>query len=131
MYLPHKRDVTYRTMLPALTLGVAVLLLPGSSAAQDILGNIKTGMERLKNEIEGEIKALREDAREEAAYLLGMESYVYGYPLVVMDVTRQVLTAAPAPNSEGTAAPINQRQDHEGGILSDRSSGAHSTCAHG
>jgi hypothetical protein len=76
MYLPHKRDVTYRTMLPALTLGVAVLLLPGPS----------------------EIKALREDAREEAAYLLGMESYVYGYPLVVMDVTKQVLTAAPAPN---------------------------------
>jgi hypothetical protein len=95
-------------MLPALTLGVAVLLLAGPSAAQDILGNIKAGMERLKNEIEGEIKALREDAREEAAYLLGMESYVYGYPLVVMDVTRQVLTAAPAPNAEGTAAPINQ-----------------------
>jgi hypothetical protein len=37
-----------------------------------------------------------------------MESYVYGYPLVIMDVTRQVMTAAPSPNSEGTAAPINQ-----------------------
>jgi hypothetical protein len=33
---------------------------------------------------------------------------VYGYPLVIMDVTRQVLTAAPAPNLVGTAAPINQ-----------------------
>jgi len=40
--------------------------------------------------------------------ILGMLSYVYGYPMVVMDVTRQVLTAAPEPNSEGTAAPINQ-----------------------
>jgi hypothetical protein len=28
--------------------------------------------------------------------------------MVVMDVTREVLTAAPAPNAEGTAAPINQ-----------------------
>jgi hypothetical protein len=41
-------------------------------------------------------------------YIYGMESYVYGYPIVMMDVTREVLTAAPAPNSEGTAAPINQ-----------------------
>ena len=41
-------------------------------------------------------------------YIYGMESYVYGYPLVMMDVTREVLTAAPAPNSEGTAAPINR-----------------------
>jgi hypothetical protein len=45
---------------------------------------------------------------EEVAYIRGLESWVYGYPIVLMDVTRQVLTAAPAPNSEGTAAPINQ-----------------------
>jgi len=51
---------------------------------------------------------VKEDVREEVAYLLGMEAYVYGYPLVMMDVTREVLTAAPAPNAEGTAAPINQ-----------------------
>jgi hypothetical protein len=45
---------------------------------------------------------------EEVAYLRGMESGVYGYPIVLMDVTRQVLTAAPAPNAEGTAAPMDQ-----------------------
>jgi len=50
----------------------------------------------------------RNKIKEEAAYVLGMETYVYGYPLVVMDVSRQVLTAAPAPNQDGTAAPINQ-----------------------
>ena len=42
------------------------------------------------------------------AYIYGMESWVYGYPLVMMEVTRDVLTAAPAPNSEGTAAPMGQ-----------------------
>ena len=46
--------------------------------------------------------------KEEEAYIYGMESWVYGYPMVMMEVTREVLTAAPAPNSEGTAAPINQ-----------------------
>jgi hypothetical protein len=46
--------------------------------------------------------------REELAYVFGLLSNVYGYPLVIKDVTRQVLTAAPTPNSEGTAAPINQ-----------------------
>ena len=46
--------------------------------------------------------------KEEEAYIYGMESWVYGYPLVMMDVTREVLTAASAPNAEGTAAPINQ-----------------------
>ena len=46
--------------------------------------------------------------KEGEAYLYGMESYVFGYPLVMMDVTREVLTAAAAPNFEGTAAPINQ-----------------------
>ena len=50
----------------------------------------------------------KQELSEEEAYIRGLESYVYGYPLVMMAVTRQVLTAAPAPDSEGTVAPINQ-----------------------
>ena len=46
--------------------------------------------------------------KEGEEYIYGMESWVYGYPIVMMDVTREVLTAAPAPSPEGTAAPINQ-----------------------
>jgi hypothetical protein len=45
-------------------------------------------------------------AKEGAAYIVGMEEYVYGYPLVMMDVTREVLTAAPTTGEY--AAPINQ-----------------------
>jgi hypothetical protein len=44
--------------------------------------------------------------KQEVAYVAGMEEYVYGYPLVMMDVTREVLTAAPS--SGEFAAPINQ-----------------------
>jgi hypothetical protein len=44
--------------------------------------------------------------KEEVAYVAGMEEYVYGYPLVMMDVTREVLTATS--NSGEFAAPINQ-----------------------
>lgn len=87
--------------LVALAFGAAALLTPAPGVAQGVL-------ERFKEELKGAITELKEDVREEVASFLGMEAYVYGYPLVMMDVTREVLTAAPAPNPEGTAAPINQ-----------------------
>jgi hypothetical protein len=87
--------------LGALALGTTTVLLPKLGLAQGLL-------ERLKIDLEGDLKDLKEDVREEVAYLFGMESYVFGYPLVMMDVTREVMTAVPAPNATGTAAPINQ-----------------------
>jgi hypothetical protein len=44
--------------------------------------------------------------REEGGYLLGEQEYVYGFPMVMMDVTREVLTAAS--KSGQYSAPINQ-----------------------
>ncbi len=44
--------------------------------------------------------------RKGGAYLLGEEAYIYGFPLVMMDVTREVTTAAS--KSGEYAAPINQ-----------------------
>jgi hypothetical protein len=85
----------------ALAFGAAVLLTPTLGTAQGLL-------ERLREDIKKDLKDLKEDVREEVAYIFGMEAYVHGYPLVMMDVTREALTAAPAPNAEGTAAPINQ-----------------------
>lgn len=45
-------------------------------------------------------------AKEGVAFVAGLEEYVYGYPLVMMDVTREVLTATPTTGEY--AAPINQ-----------------------
>ncbi len=44
--------------------------------------------------------------KEEVAFIGGMEEYVYGYPLVMMDVTREVTTAAATAGEY--SAPINQ-----------------------
>jgi hypothetical protein len=43
-----------------------------------------------------------------------METYVYGFPLVIMDLTRQVMTAAPT--SGDLSAPINQFQKLRGAV---------------
>ncbi len=43
---------------------------------------------------------------EQLAHDLGVEAYIYGYPLVLMDITRQVGTNVPRPVED--AAPLNQ-----------------------
>src|SRR5262245_21929707 len=42
----------------------------------------------------------------EEALAIAEDAYVFGYPLVLMDVTRSVMTAVP--KSEGRKAPMNQ-----------------------
>jgi hypothetical protein len=101
MIAPEDILVFRRRDLGALALGAAAALVSTPGAAQGIL-------DRVWGDIKYRLQDLKDDVREEVAYFLGLLSYVYGYPLVIMDVTRQVLTAAPAPNSDGTAAPINQ-----------------------
>jgi hypothetical protein len=48
-----------------------------------------------------------DQSKEEEAAKLGVEAVVYGYPLVIVDVTRQVQTNVEEPNHRGHA-PINQ-----------------------
>ena len=48
----------------------------------------------------------RDRIQQEVAYLVGMEEYVFGFPLVMMDVTREVMTASAT--SDEHKAPINQ-----------------------
>src|SRR5262245_14272769 len=43
---------------------------------------------------------------EEEAFKLGVDAYVYGYPLVTMEMTRRVMTNAAKPG--GNHAPVGQ-----------------------
>ena len=54
----------------------------------------------------GSCRKAEEKTKEEVAYVVGIEEYVYGFPLVMSDVTRQVLTAVPTAGE--LSAPINQ-----------------------
>ena len=51
-------------------------------------------------------KAQNGKLSEAGALTLGTEVYIYGYPLVTMEMTRRVITNVAAP--EGTRAPMNQ-----------------------
>src|SRR5262249_53556954 len=106
--LPKAETPIFRRRHPGLAgiaLGAAVAMNPILGSAQGVLERAEGMLDQLKADIKGELQELRE----EVAYRLGMGSREYGYPLVLMDVTRQVLTAAPAPNSEGTEFNITIR----------------------
>ncbi|MBR0956305.1 DUF1254 domain-containing protein [Bradyrhizobium japonicum] len=87
--------------LGALALGAAATL-PRPSVAE---GRAEKLEQFLKGAL-GDLKDLKGDVKEEIAYLLGMECYVYGFPLVLMDVTNGVLNATS--KSGEYKAPINQ-----------------------
>ena len=53
-----------------------------------------------------EVSLVRDKVREATGFFLGMYGYVYGFPLVLMSVTKDVLTAAS--RSGEYSAPINQ-----------------------
>src|SRR5512147_402326 len=76
----------------ALGAGLGGALLPASSKAA---GPLRRALHDLKGDVE-----------EELAYVLALECYVYGFPLVMMDATRAVMTATS--KSEQYKAPINQ-----------------------
>lgn len=54
----------------------------------------------------GELLAAKEKGSDKEATEIGIEAYVYGYPLVTMDVTRRVMTNVSTP--QGTHAPMGQ-----------------------
>ena len=55
---------------------------------------------------EGQKRAMDPVLSEQQAHDLAADAYVYGYPLVLLDVTRQLGTNVPKP--EENAAPMNQ-----------------------
>ena len=95
---PHRFGINRRGFaLSGLALGTAAALGLASAAAQGAAAKLEQRVASVRGKLEGE-----------AFHLLGMEAYVYGYPLVMMEVTRDVMTDVAAPAPDGTAAPINQ-----------------------
>jgi len=52
------------------------------------------------------VDTARQKVSPQEAQQIAYDTTVYGFPLVIMDLTRQVFTAVPAPNAYG--APVNQ-----------------------
>jgi hypothetical protein len=52
------------------------------------------------------VKPNADQAKEQEALAIGTEAYIYGYPLVTMEMTRRVMTNVEKP--EGTRAPMGQ-----------------------
>jgi len=48
----------------------------------------------------------QDKTREQEAKAIGVEAYIFGYPLVTMEMTRRVMTNTATP--EGTHAPMGQ-----------------------
>jgi len=59
-----------------------------------------------KSKTDEAAKAAEAAAKEKEALETGIEAYVYGYPLVTMEMTRRVMTNVP--KSEGKLAPVGQ-----------------------
>lgn len=89
-----RRTAPWHRLLLALVLAGAVL--PGCQERKTPPPIAKAGAEA------GDSARLNE----EAAAKIAAEAYIFGFPLVLMDVTREVMTAVP--NSAGRKAPINQ-----------------------
>jgi hypothetical protein len=95
MSSPIGRDLSVRRRdlgVAGVALGLGSLLAPAPAFAA---GPVLRGLEDIK-----------QGAEEEVAYVLALEAYVYGFPLVMMDMTKAVMTAAS--KSEQYKAPINQ-----------------------
>lgn len=58
----------------------------------------------VKEKVAAEAKAVEALAREKEAQEIGIDAYIYAYPLVTMEMTRRVMTNVAA--AEGTRAPM-------------------------
>lgn len=65
---------------------------------------VSTAFERLMDDVQEGIADVKAEARELAARWYGVQVYVYGFPLVIADVTREISTTAPPP----TGTPVNR-----------------------
>ena len=96
--------------LIAAMVSLALLAACGKQEAEDAAKKADQAAAEAKAKAESAAKeaeaAAKDAAKEAEAFALAAEAYVYGYPLVTMEMTRRIMTNVEKP--EGTRAPMGQ-----------------------
>jgi len=90
----------------ALAAVVAAAMLSAACGQQGTEDAARKAEQQVAAEVKSAEAAAADAAKEAEAFALGVEAYVYAYPLVTMEMTRRVMTNVAAP--EGTRAPMGQ-----------------------
>ena len=96
--------------LLAALVSLALLGACGNKEAEEAAKKAEQVAAEAKAKAEADAKAAeaaaKDAAKEAEAFAIASEAYVYGYPLVTMEMTRRVMTNVDKP--EGTRAPMGQ-----------------------
>jgi hypothetical protein len=97
-------------LFAAAAASVALLVACGKQETEDVAKKAERVASEAKAKAETDAKAAaaaaKDTAKEAETFALATEAYVYGYPLVTMEMTRRVMTNVEKP--EGTRAPMGQ-----------------------
>ncbi len=101
--------MTARSTFAALAAALAAITLLASCGKQEeaeAAKKVEQAAAEVKAKADAAAKEAESIAKEAEAFALAAEAYVYGYPLVTMEMTRRVMTNVDKP--EGTRAPMGQ-----------------------
>jgi hypothetical protein len=97
-------------LFAAAAASVVLLAACGKQEAADAAKKAEQVAAEAKAKVEAEAKAAeaaaKDAAKEAEAFAHAVEAYIYGYPLVTMEMTRRVMTNVEKP--EGTRGPMGQ-----------------------
>ena len=91
----QRRNISWVTMLALCVLTLSAC----GKQEEEAVSEVKAKVENVAEDAEAA-------AKEAEAFALAAEAYIYGYPLVTMEMTRRVMTNVEKP--EGTRAPMGQ-----------------------
>ena len=85
---------------------LALLAACGKQEAENVAKKAEQVAAEVKAKADAEVKAAEAVAKEAEAFALAAEAYVYGYPLVTMEMTRRIMTNVE--KAEGNRGPMGQ-----------------------